>query len=397
MRCPKMKYKSFFKISDLTKYFKYIVLSFFLSILFCIPYSNAQEISPVFLEGVEFSYIDSDDISQKFETNPVHFYRHVGGVAFRKIAQNSEGWHIENMSYDNNKVDGQRLTIYLKKNRYLGLSSTKVKIVPKIYDWQLIPLAHFVASDAHSAFTYFGTYQGRKSIYRNKVVSYHPALKNTLIGLRLMHLDMLLVERYGKFFSGYIRDQENKIILGSGEPEELRTSEVNFFKENERYKKEKIDKNIFEILDSFREDSWVFPNLDAKWKSYVVGDFLSPIFFRIKHDKLMFSNNLCWDFWRDYKGNSDYYLQGLKVVENEEDRITRLVNFSSVFCEHIDFYQGLHPLVYETSIVAMNFTAIYRRFKEDRPKIFKQFVKSFDSVTLSPSVLTPTVIGLSRK
>jgi hypothetical protein len=90
-----------------------------------------------------------------------------------------------------------------------------------IYDWQLLPIAKLADSPYTACFTLYGDRQGiqddsvRRDLEENggSVVAYHPALKDTLLGLRLMQLDMLI----GSEDAADLPKLKNQYLLGDGE------------------------------------------------------------------------------------------------------------------------------------------------------------------------------------
>ena len=134
----------------------------------------------------------------------------VGGVAFDAIAKPKD-LEIEEFEifYSPVKEDGSRLRI--------GING--IVYSPLIYDWQLVPIASFSDSMYSGAFTLFGELGDKEKtnlIVENggRVLNYAPPFEDTLIGLRLFQLDVLLVD---KQLAKGVPTYKGKYVLGAGE------------------------------------------------------------------------------------------------------------------------------------------------------------------------------------
>lgn len=134
----------------------------------------------------------------------------VGGIAFGAMAMPAEGLKFTNVSLDYRpkEQDGNRLWITVDGQRFPA----------PIYDWQLVPIAKFVESPYKSCVTLLGKLdnpekaeQVRKS--GGSVINYHPAFVDSLLGLRLFQLDILLTDPEATDLPA----QNGKYLLGAGE------------------------------------------------------------------------------------------------------------------------------------------------------------------------------------
>jgi hypothetical protein len=92
------------------------------------------------------------------------------------------------------------------------------KITAHIYDWQLVPIARFADSDNGAAMTLFGKLEDEQFQQQildedGRVMNYHPAFDNTLVGLRLMQADILLFDENATDLPRNARGY----VLGAGE------------------------------------------------------------------------------------------------------------------------------------------------------------------------------------
>lgn len=115
----------------------------------------------------------------------------VGGVAFDQIAEPAGNLEVRalGLAWDPSASDGARLSVTLDDSRYT---------VP-LHDWQLVPIATFADSDFYSAITLFGQLNdvAQEKKVRDAggdIINYHPALADTLMGLRIFQFDVLILE-----------------------------------------------------------------------------------------------------------------------------------------------------------------------------------------------------------
>jgi tetratricopeptide (TPR) repeat protein len=110
------------------------------------------------------------------------FLRRVGGMAFEQTAKPAAGLAGKpiKLGYDKKRVDGYRLAISVG-NRYY---------YPELADWMLIPIAKY----ANTEFTAIVSLTDPDAEIGVREIVYHPDLKDTLLGLRLLQADMLLID-----------------------------------------------------------------------------------------------------------------------------------------------------------------------------------------------------------
>ena len=108
--------------------------------------------------------------------------RAVGGINFQEEVDLStfEEVHID---YEETAVDGNRAIITLNDDIFS---------LP-LWDWQLKPIATYAESDYTAVVTLFG--DGPSSLFYY-YIDYHPALKNTHLGVRLFQADVFLMDTY---------------------------------------------------------------------------------------------------------------------------------------------------------------------------------------------------------
>jgi hypothetical protein len=143
------------------------------------------------------------------------FLASVGGVAFKEIAHPAPGFSAQSieLQYAPQNRDGQRVVAIVDGQR----------VQVNLYDWQLQPVARFAQSNEHAVFTLFGKLDDKRQraeVLENggRIVNYHPAFENTLLGLRMLQLDNLLAASEGDDLAVELPQEHNRYLLGPGEP-----------------------------------------------------------------------------------------------------------------------------------------------------------------------------------
>lgn len=343
---------------------------------------------PVSLAGATFGYQRTiplhSTIGRMARPTPL-IIRAVGGVAFVREAIGADGWAVQNMAYDSAAADGKRLTVTLIRN-----SEKTVKVRPEIWDWELVPLARFVASPYDSAFTFFGELDKGISptISNAQIVSYHPSLKDTLLGLRLMQLDLFLFQEP---FAGFFTNSKGVVILGGGERSVLGVNPADRSavdsKRNEVLQRVK-DSTVLLLDDCDKHPSSTCKETFQPYSSYIVGDMISPVTFSVINEKLSFKDQgICWDFSRDVDPG-ERSTEGL-------DGVVLLRPLSKAFCNKVrEDLHGMHPLVYRIANRTMRYAGLMRHYESRDQVGFMRFVNSMASVSPNPKVETPTEIDI---
>jgi len=106
------------------------------------------------------------------------------GVAFANVAKPADGVTVGRiaLTYVPQNEDGRRVLVNIDGREY---------VLP-IYDWELRPIAFYANTDFYSCVSLFGqtdTGRTKRDVGAAYLPSFHPALKNTLVGLRLLQMD----------------------------------------------------------------------------------------------------------------------------------------------------------------------------------------------------------------
>jgi hypothetical protein len=283
-----------------------------------------------------------------FSSSPVafaRFARAVGGVAFTTVAQGKDGLTVIALAYDSAQRDGSRLKVTLSDR-----GGSRRTVTGQIFDWQLVPLARFVRSGGEGAVTLFGELQDEARQERalqngDMIANYHPALENTLLGLRLMQADLLVIEpRATDLFK-----EKGHYVLGAGEKapntEQLAANLKGFFR-------------VHEWLDGQPE----------KFQSYIVSDIGRTVTFSFLENRLVLTGEPVWLCWRSEKeGDTDAPVIQMRTYSEQLSRKIREQN-------------GINPVVYSALRTSMRYAALFRHAAKADPSGFNAFVNSLNTV-----------------
>jgi hypothetical protein len=242
---------------------------------FALPLAQALELGAISMAHVPAKPMASVAFSMSpavFST----FARRVGGVAFTNTATSSDGSAIVGIAYRPDAADGARLQVSVRT------ADGKTSLHPlQVADWIHVPLARLVATSDTGAVTLFGELEDseQQRALRDQedamIANYHPKLVDTLLGLRLLQADMLIIEENA---TDLFKDK-GSYILGYGEPkptqDDLRRNATGF--------------------SAVR--GWMKRQPEA-FVSYVTGDVGSKITYAVKGGKLVVKGNPTWHCWR---------------------------------------------------------------------------------------------------
>ena len=212
-------------------------------------------------------------------------------------------------------------------------------VYTSIYDWQLGPISRYADSPYYACFTYFGKLidkQQEKQILDKggKIVNYHPAFENTLIGLRLMQTDLMLM--YNECVD--LPKQDGQYILGAGE------SAPNI-RQNQS-----SSNDVIQLLNKIEND------IGYKFQSYLICDYQQDIRFSNQSDTLQISGHPYFYFWRPkYKAMSEREMENLQnnLIANMEVQLKHEENQSPTGVDQRSWY--LDELLKELKRYEMNY------------------------------------------
>jgi hypothetical protein len=376
------------------------------------------------------------------------FVSGVGGVSFDQVALPANGISVNSLhlSYNPEDPDGRRAHVSLNEK----------SVTMNIPDWMLVPIAKYANSPYYSCVTLFGKLEDNslaKEVTDNggRVINYHPAFENTLLGIRLLYMDMLVGY---PFTSDLPRNANNEYVLGAGE----NTPDINDNKQGAYL----LSQHIILVQNQFQ----------TTFRSYVISDYTQDIKFNIVDSALNLSGTpyfLCWRYKQDnseydinavandlsskynkkieelnksegynavqewlinktievaekYNGNYSFYTDGtfvdlVKLTDRQQqiamlkkydikslfnmilqtevymdgNKVIYLKEFSDKFSSRPELLRDANPAVYNAVVTTMRYAAFFRYVKENFPE---EWVRFYNMVSLQKIavVYTPTVM-----
>jgi hypothetical protein len=373
------------------------------------------------------------------------FLSGVGGVSFDQVALPESGFSINSvqLNYNKNAQNGSRLELTVNNHP------------ASVYlpDWLLIPLAKYSESPWYSCVTIFGKLNNKtleKLIvdHKGRVINYHPSFDNTLLGIRLLYMDMLV----GYEFTHELpKNSIGEYILGLGEVEPNHAENHN---------------GAYYLSQHFNE---IQNKYNQTFRSYIISDYSQKIHFNVVNDSLIidgFPYFYCWRFNYDIKGynindvaesiatkynkqiselsgqtpedwmidklialskkydgkygfytsgtfidlvklQSDtekrqflekYYPESLfqMIVETEaymdSESIIYLKEYSDDVSAKPELFEAANPEVWNATVYTMRFGAFFRYIKSNYPLEWSAFIDQIQSVDAQPRVKTPTAM-----
>jgi hypothetical protein len=336
------------------------------------------------------------------------FLNGVGGVAFGGTAVASTTLKVTNLTYLPDAPDGQRLRVTLAT----GGAEAK-DVTAAIYDWQLLPIAAFADSTNYTCFTLFGHLVDRKSEQEHRrqghdILNYHPALADSLLGLRMMQADILML--YPEACD--LPKEDGRYLLGAGE----KAPEVDANRQRQS--------RLRTFLDSLP---------GGPFQSYVICDDQQVVRIGVAQGALTLTGNPYWYCWR-LKARGKAFEDAQRLANAEGGRLleaetkaaratlppqefaekysngssqqryneivekqisARLIQpmpeFSRSVSAQIKFLEGVNPPVYEALVVTMRYAAFFRHVKAAAPQVYARFVESLPHTETLAGLKTPTV------
>lgn len=266
----------------------------------------------------------------------------VGGIAFQKTATPINGLTVNTieLTYNSGRGDGSRVTCRINGGK---------EVTVPLYDWELKPIALFADSKYTSCFSLFGdvdaingnmpTPQEVSEFRKNNKIkhfsSFHPAFKNTLVGLRLMQMDAFYRgEEFAELPTGNHRIFFRRTILGAGEDE----SNMN---------KAGVRENVAKLLSVMRSDDY---------RSYVITDdtdyYSVPIQFSINTDRIEVTGEPFPFFWRA-KANREKLRTLMQTYSIRDRYFEPLFRYFDIPSETIDGVENILRQDIEAGVESM--------------------------------------------
>lgn len=296
----------------------------------------------------------------------------VGGIAFDQTAVPSEGLKVEHLSlrYDPRRTDGSRLVVTLNGQEYSPAD---------LPDWQLYPIAQFADSPYFAAVTLFGELdegvgppEGTKY-----VVSFHPALEGTLLGLRIFQGDFYLLDPNA---TGELPKFDGQYLLRTGERPPDRASWMPAAVAMNRILAE-----------------------HGQFQSYVICDAASPPRLKAAErekgpPRLELLGNLYFFFWKAGAPREEQVADSLRGrVRYRSFKVVHLRELSAAVSTETGLLRRANPAVYHGMLQTMLYSAFFRYCRQNDRDGWKEFLDSLDQIPPETYVApTPAVVGDQR-
>ena len=235
---------------------------------------------PLDLGGMTFGVWPPKPLTVHMSRAP-GFFRMVGGVAFNQVATGHEDLTIAALTYDPRQPDGKRLQITLDSH-----DGARHQVWASLFDWELLPIANFADSEYQSVVTLYGSLEDKEEEQRqtragNQIINFHPAFQDTLLGLRLLQTDLLVIDQN----AAELFRENSTYIIGVGE---AKFSNTMLQQQKER---------LAMVENWMRQQE----SPDNYFDSYVVSDIDQPVSFSFIEDRLVLTGTPIWYCWRESK------------------------------------------------------------------------------------------------
>lgn len=377
--------------------------------------SSLPALAQLSLGDMTYSRAVAPVLRQPVNFSP-RFFRGVGGVAFNAVADGDGGMFVQSIRYDASAPDGDRLVVTVSQGGQTRTARGRV------HDWILVPTARFANDENGSAMTLFGRLENEAQEKRvldakGRVINYHPALDNTLVGLRMLHADILIIQPNAV----HLFQRNGQTLLGGGEGGHDVARNRDRFNRIGQWQREQSQRG-------------------NTYQSYVVGDLYQRVTFTVRDGRLEFTGYPYWAAWRpkfssqadrdrqrqlatrhddlvrQYNSQVDSY-NARRQAMSEQDRSTANFNlnltkselenvrkqyeamneveqmtaYSRQLSDEIRRLDGVNPVVYRALTNVMHYRALFKHYQKRDAAGFDQFLRSVANVAFQPAVETPTI------
>jgi hypothetical protein len=304
------------------------------------------------LGRINFGYAAAGYLNMPMNVARVSFVTSVGGVAFNGVAGPADGSVILGGRYDPSRPDGQRLVLDVRRPG--GDTAT---VFVDAYDWELAPLLRVVQRGGESLVTLFGKLKDRRRQFNvlrsgGMVANYHEGLSDTLLGLRLLQADMILMTPNAAELP---QDDADRYVLGAGEAQpDVAANRARF---------EQLTGRVLR-LGGFGD-------------SYVICDEGRTVQFAVEDGRLVLSGQPVWYCWRyDASG------VGVARMEARSEQITAEIEE----CGYVN------PAVERSLLLTMRVSALLRHLKASAPDAFDAVARDVAAANPAAATRTPTTL-----
>ena len=339
----------------------------------------------------------------------------VGGVNFEEtLPADGLAGTLTDIIYDPSQPDGWRLSVSID-NRVHHVA---------LMDWQLRPTVMFADSEYTAAVSLFG--EGPEPD-DNYYIEYHEAFEDTLLGMRLLQSDIMLMD-LDEFWQ--LPSMNGEIVLGAGES--ATTAQTS------RAAADRIERAMAGA--NFR--SWVLTDVDARvevaidqsvlevkvdpYYSFWTADFdaydrmRSPLIAQAdllelqlqtkeiqllglesshrtaraanqvdEANRIADQHALLEDEWAALQDRRNALVDRANEMEPRVSTVRRLTDTMKTMTDDL---RAFNPPVYDAVAHTAAYAALFRHAKEHQPDEWDAFVRDVGAITVTPTLQTPTVM-----
>lgn len=302
------------------------------------------------------------------------FVGRVGGVAFGAVATPDEsiaGQAIR-LSYDPKRPDGERLTVTV------GDTSAAERLPQRLPDWQLTPIARYANSEFNACVSLFG----ESTTDESYEITYHEALQDTLLGVRILQADILFFDLSETW---RLPSRGGRVVLGRGESAPAKLDLPNLL-------------ILQRALGRGSFQSWVLTDVDV------------PVVLSRSGDRVEISGSPYYYFWKSDFATYEREYNRLRARAEALRAEGRVREFNAVAAQINALEPTVHPVpaiteplrklqdalrthnapVYDAATRTMRYAALFRYVKQTSPGHWSSFLDSLAGVDVDPDVKTPT-------
>lgn len=328
---------------------KSLFIGAFATIIFC-----SASLADITLSGTQLlrSYEIDDNALRERPTGRAGLtsYRYlseVGGVNFELHAtlppEISQG--LLSIEYDSGRPDGRRAYIRTRTEEFS---------IP-MHDWVLVPTANY----ANSEYSAVVSLLGGEGSFLSFHARYHPALEETLLGLRMLQADLLPLDLSA---ARDLPKLDGQTVFGPGESRRLPATIQRAIRAASA-----IELRL-KASDPY-PDSWILTD---------VGSAVA-VMTRLEAGLIVAEPKIHYHFWTCISRERCEQTGKVDVLGDLNEVLTETP------------WQDLNPLVWDAAENLSGYSAVFRTLKSEFPQEWNSFLESLPSVT-SPVIETPNVI-----
>jgi hypothetical protein len=309
------------------------------------------------------SLLEKSPLSTALENQREDYLQRVGGIVFEQVASPQDGVPVGKLTltYNPTAKDGSRFVVTLN-DKALSLD---------IPDWQLLPIARFAATQNTACVTVLGDLGNEKLrdaiLNKNgRVINYHPAFENCVLGLRLLQADILIVSAN----AAHLPKAKDTIgwakpIYGTGEKAIAPQDGIIAFIELET----DLQANN-QLATDFRQ-----------YGTSLLCDYETPVTFREEKGKLQLTGEPLHYFFSGKKGG-----------------YARFPRLDSYYAERHQLIRRINPLVWDATLQTMRYAAFFRYCQKSNKAEWEKFLSQLPKESERSLLKTPSVLlGIDRQ